>query len=802
VRHRSSKSRSFSVLGLTIAAGLFTCSSFGCGDGAGPPTADALDVADATPAPGPRLGTVTVFAGDSDRGHTDGLGQGARFQGVTALCQRDGAVYVSDTFAGTIRKVQLATGLTTTVAGAAGRLALSDGAAGDARFASPRGLACLDDGLLVADSGALRKVGFDGTTTTIAGFPGTAGNVDGAASEARIGYLVHAMATRADGRVLFSDRSNDSLRQVDLATGTVTTLVPNLSGPGGIAIDPAAPDVAWVADSFADRIIRVDLETGVVTPLAVVGGTLSTPQGLVVDGGFAWVTSFGADIWQIDLATGDAQRASRNFGGAFGSPVLVAGEGGPAFIYAELERSALRRFDFGTSADTPIAGSVQPAGFIDGPREVARFGLLSGIAVSGTTIFVTDEHGLRRVRADRFAADSPAEVDTLRTTGSVRLDAPEGLAVDEDTGTLWVSEPARGLVWALDLASAETTTAPTVIAQIELLGQPAGITIGPAGPLVAQRGGHRIARWDGAAFVPFAGDGIRGSRDGPLSEARFDEPHALAFDSDTKRLWVVELGGRLRLVDLATGLVSTVLTPGDAPTDGPLMAARLSFAMGVLVAGDVFIFDADPGSVRRLTFQDGAPDALETVVGARGLGGGMPPGATFPLSEAIVGSAAGGVRVGDQLLVIAEHAIYLVDLGDAFDRPDEPPLPTPADCDFALVIGTGASGFEALPESLVLERGTQGLQHIYVSVETNAANLPDGLHPVTLTLTTGADATPRARMSLTVPWTGVGDLRTVAGMVFVIEDPSLLVDVPATLTASVGYGAETGCAAAPVILSW
>ncbi len=755
-----------------------------------------------TAQPETRPGTITVLAGDSDRGHADGPGPRARFQGVTALCHHDGHVYTSDTFAGTLRKVDLETGHTTTLAGVAGRLALSDGPAADARFASPRGLACLSDGLLVADSGALRKVAWDGMTTTVAGFPGTAGNIDGDAGDARLGYLIHDMAVRSDGRVVFSDRSNDALREVDPATWRVTTLVSNLSGPGGVAIDPAAPDIAWVAETFADRLIRVDLTTGLFTPFMLDGLTLDTPQGLDVADSRAWVVGFGPDLLQVDLVSGRAQRLSRAFGGSFGSPAFVPGEDENRLVYAELERSALRQFALSSKVDLPLAGPTQPTGFVDGARDVARFGLLLGITRSGNTLFLADEYGLRRARVQRFAADTGLEVDTLIPVDEALLTGPTGVTVDEAAGRLWVSQPAANRLWELDLPSSLESTNPTVISKLETSGEPAGLVMGPTGLLVAERGAHRITRWDGASLVPFAGDGTRGSRDGPMAEARFDEPHALAFDADTKRLWVVELAGRLRMIDLTNGLVSTVLVPGTSPVDGPVASARLSYPLGVLVASDLFIFDGDPGSVRRLTFEGGVPTGLETVIGASGLGGGMPPGVVFPLEEAIIGTAAGGLRIDDQLLVIAEYALYLVDLGDAFDIGSEPTTPTPEECDFELTLGTGATAFEPLPESLALERGNQGLQHIYVSLGTAATNLQEGLHPVTLTLRSDADETPGARMTLTVPWSSQGDSRVVTGMVFVIENPTPLLGVPLTLTASVTQAEATGCAVAPVTLRW
>ena len=53
---------------------------------------------------------------------------------------------------------------------------------------------------------------------------------------------------------------------------------------------------------------------------------------------------------------------------------------------------------------------------------------------------------------------------------------------------------------------------------------------------------------------------------------------------------------------------------------------------------------------------------------------------------------------------------------------------------FELTMGTGRDAFEPLPDGgeLVLERGSQGLQHIYVSLR---APIAEGLHLIDVTIT-------------------------------------------------------------------
>lgn len=762
----------------------------------GPADIDAVDTqhVDTTsdfevPTLPPDPGSVTVLAGDAARGHFDGDAAQARFQGMTALCQRDNALYVSDTFAGTLRKVDLTTGTTTTLAGRAGRFSLSDGPATEARFASPRGMACLEEGLLVADSGALRWVDLDGTTTTVAGFPGAPGFVDGPATQARIGYLIHAMVVHEDGRVFFSDRSNDALRVVDPRTWEVSTLIDGLSGPGGLALDPATPDLVYVANTFSDRILSFDLGTGALTALPLEPAP-DTPQGLVLANGTIWVGGFGEELWRYSIASGRGALVSDEFLGTFASMVHVPGdaEEEARLVYAALEPDVLRQIGLTTRTDTRLAGPEVSGGPVDGPVEQARFGMLSGVTAHDSTLFVADEAGLRRMSGGVVAT---IDAEPLRADGAL---APvTGVLVDE--GRLWVSLAEAGRVVSFEVGSVIGGDSPEVISIFETLSQPAGMVRGPGGVVVAERGAHRLTRLADGGAVVLVGDGLRGTVDGSLAEARFDAPHALAWDPARDHLWVGQAAGHLRLVELGANRVTTVLRPGD-PTDGTLDVARLGIPLGLVMWKDLFVLDADPGGLKRLVFEGDAPVRLETLVGGV-LAGGLPAGAMSSLDEAILGSASGGVVVGQDLVVVAEQVAYRIDLGDLLVEggaggPDLGP------CDFVLDLGTGADVFEPLGGSLLLERGAQGLQHLMLAF--SASEVPAGFHVTTAALYAagGSEETPRARMALTIPWSE----GQATGILFVIEDPARVVDVPLELVATVSGPGGLGCGRAPVEVRW
>jgi sugar lactone lactonase YvrE len=615
-------------------------------------------------APPPSAGRIEVLVGDTDRGFSDGPAELARFNGVTALCLGpDGQrLFIADTFNGTIRRLDLGKGEVSTLAGEAGRFALSDGLGKAARFTSPRGLACLADGLVVADSGALRTVSYDGEVRTVAGFPGQPGEVDGDALEARIGYLVHAMWVLPDGRIAMSDRSNDSVRLVDPTTWSITTLVRGLSGPGGLAYVDATDIAAespyfgilanrlLVADTFADRLVAIDLDTGAVEPVAVKDVALDAPQGLAFHGGRAWVMGFGAILWELDLAAGQGERLSRSFGGTFASPVHV--EGG--LHYPELERGAMRRFDVGTRADKLVAGAEKPFGNINGARPEVRFGTLTDLVAGPDALYVSDANtGVKRVSAD-------GQVETVAiAAGATFVRSPYGVALGGER--LWVSEPERGRVWQAKRDGSEARFVGDLV-------EPHGLLSDEGRVYVAETGKHRIAIWDPDAgtVTPFAGEGRRGSVDGPLGTARFDDPTSLAFDASRSAIYVGELGtGRLRRIDLEAQIVETILEgaveppyPDGSSGNGP---ARLGLPTGLSLAksGGLLLCDAGTATLRRLT-----EGRLETVAGLAMREGGLPPGRDFPLEDAAFSDCARAAIFGDKTYVAAGAAIYVIDLGD------------------------------------------------------------------------------------------------------------------------------------------
>ncbi|EOD27951.1 hypothetical protein EMIHUDRAFT_44202, partial [Emiliania huxleyi CCMP1516] len=155
--------------------------------------------------------------------------EAAQFDGPAAIAiSPDGsALFVADSANNKIRRVEVATGAVTTIAGS-GEDGSTDGVGGAAQFCIPCGLAISPDGgaLFVADSSndKIRRVEVaTGEVTTVAG-SGMMGSADGVGDAARFDFPI-GIAISQDGSALFvADYENHKIRRVEVATGAVKTI--------------------------------------------------------------------------------------------------------------------------------------------------------------------------------------------------------------------------------------------------------------------------------------------------------------------------------------------------------------------------------------------------------------------------------------------------------------------------------------------------------------------------------------------------------------------------------------------------
>ena len=640
-------------------------------------------------------GVTTTLAGSGVSGSLDGIGVSATLAGPHYLTYYSGgaspSLFVSCVADMRVRAIVVATGVVTTLAGAATGYAAGIGLG--ALFDQPKGLAVVGSVLYVADTVGfrLRAVALDaanyGTVTLLAG-SGIASTsiVDGAGTSAVLGGG-EGMTVDAAGSLFVGEMrvSTDPclIRRVAPMTGAVDTPLGAFAactsssgasmalgyngGGGGLAFNnPSglafeAAGTLLVADN-AGQVIR-RLTCAPCPPGSWCSGGRLRPCPAGSFNGGSGATS-PASCLPCSAPPGSAcgEGSTSMFGMQCGAGLACAGGSAlPIPCACGASCTAGTSVDPGGlwSAATLVGNGA--AGIFDGVGTAATLKQPRGITTSGGGWPVYwGEAGGGIIRSLASPSSSTSTLAGSGTAGAANgigaaasFNSPEGLSVDT-SGNVIVADYANGLVRAVTASGGVASTLIAVTA-------PSATAVDGTGAVyIASQSLGKIYCFNNTVLALLSGVGL-GFADGSAAIAKFSPTGLSALPgSPSPQLFVADYGNhRVRVVTLVStpfssrGTAVTLAGTGVAGwADGAATAAQ--FQSPLYVAADAFgsVFVAEAGAtswggrVRRVSTTTGWTSTLAAGGWAEN-GANSAAAATFSGPQGIAVLATGVLLVTD-----------------------------------------------------------------------------------------------------------------------------------------------------------
>ena len=257
---------------------------------------------------------ITTIAGNGIAGFSgdDSLAKDAKLFAPEGICiDKNGDIYISDGLNYRLRKINVSTGIISTIAGNGLDGYVGDnGLATEAQIGMPVGI-CVDNSLNIYFADALNHVvrkidGNTGIITTIAGKGYSFYSGDGGPANQATLNNPSGLELDRNGDLIIMDTHNFAVRKVIMSSGIISTLAgngtPGFSGDGGLATDAILSSVTnlcidaqnnlYISDQGNGAIRKIDVSTGIISRVAGTG----TP-GFSGDGGPA----LDAQIFSSDV---------------------------------------------------------------------------------------------------------------------------------------------------------------------------------------------------------------------------------------------------------------------------------------------------------------------------------------------------------------------------------------------------------------------------------------------------------------------------------------------------------------------
>lgn len=330
--------------------------------------------------------TVATLAGDTF-GETDGTGTAAQFAGPTGIVSNGTILIVADKLGGTLRQVGIAGGAVSTYGGTT---RWKDGTGVAAAIGAGTHVTSDGKNLYIADvdNSVIRRIVIaTGEVSTLAGAPGVVGSVDGTGAAARFSF---PFAITTDGINLYvTEPFVGHIRKVNIASGKVTTLAAGLFLTAGITTDNKD---LYVTVPTRNVVYKVAM-SGVVSVFAGKEGEagdiaatradtrFTSPNAITTDGKSLYLSDDGLHkVVELSLTQ---DNVALFFAGGGSTSMITDGKG--LFLSAG---AVVARLDIITKAPSIVAGHV--LGYVDDTGTGASFGGPMGLTSDGASLFVYD----------------------------------------------------------------------------------------------------------------------------------------------------------------------------------------------------------------------------------------------------------------------------------------------------------------------------------------------------------------------------------------------------------------------------
>jgi sugar lactone lactonase YvrE len=670
-------------------------------------------------------GTITVVAGTGAQGYT---GDGAvatlaslyHPYAVAVDSASPANVYIADENNCVVRKVTTSTGIITTIAGDGTCGYLGDG--GKATLGElyyPAGVAVDSLGnLYIGDqyNCRIRKVILATDVISTSAGNGTCGYTGngGAAIAGEVNYPT-GVAVDSAGDVFIADSNNYVIREVTKSTGKISTVagdnVYGFSGDGAAATAAEMTHPYGVASNGAGTVVTFSDQNNQRIRQFTVGGNITTvagngtacggvcgaggtatsaelynPAGVAVSsGGTVYIANYNNEVIDSFTVGGNLNQVAGNL--SYNLETLVSGQ--PA-NGVELNNPYELAVD--TAGDVYVADSanymvrklVKSSGLVDffagdgtygysgdgGAATSAELVNSFGVATSGAgaTVYVADTNNcaVRDVAAgdiNLFAGvvvggDSPrcGYTGDGGTATSAELYYPYGVAVDSK-GSVYIADYQEDVIRKVTAGTITTIAGIGGLAGYSgdggpatsaLLNGPVAVAVDPTGNVfIAEYGNSRVREINAATGIitTIAGTGNSTfSGDGLATSNSVYAPQGIAVDKNDN-VFVSDYNQRVRWIS-PNGYMTTIAGTGGAGYNGdgiPATTAELYEPTGVALdaAGDILVSDYGNSRVRSISVFP----ALSTSVGS--LAFGLTSVGTTSSPETLILSAFGPVTISN-----------------------------------------------------------------------------------------------------------------------------------------------------------